>query len=221
MCNGFGNRFLWFVVKSDKIMPRTVPIPDEVFAPFIDQLKAVKRFGDEANDDQAVEMDAGGAARWEEVYPQLRMDRPGLAGAMTSRGHALVLRLALIYALLDCPVKRTKLFGPKLLTQDLKVRACHLEAGLAVWDYCRQSAEQLFGNRSGNALGDKILKLLSGGPMSKTEMNKHLSPAQKAEVGVVLAELEATRLVRRTKKDHDGPGRPTELWERVKRPPGG
>ena len=41
------------------------------------------------------------AAAWESAYPQLSADRPGLLGAVTARAEAQVIRLALIFALLD------------------------------------------------------------------------------------------------------------------------
>ena len=43
MANGFGNRFLWFYVKSDKVLPRSKPIPESVFATFVPRLQALVR----------------------------------------------------------------------------------------------------------------------------------------------------------------------------------
>ena len=40
-------------------------------------------------------------AIWDAVYPELSADRPGMLGAILGRAEAQVLRLALIYALLD------------------------------------------------------------------------------------------------------------------------
>jgi hypothetical protein len=133
LVNGFSSRFLWFSVRSDKVMARTRPVPDPVFAPLVKRLQALEKLGRRAGE-RAVEMDAAAASRWEGVYPGLREDRPGLAGAVVSRGPAMVLRLALIYALLDTA-------DPKRLA----IRVKHLEAALAVWDYCTASALALFG----------------------------------------------------------------------------
>src|SRR5262249_17840431 len=43
MANGFGNRFLWFAVKSDKILPRCQPIPNSVFATIVSSIKRVAK----------------------------------------------------------------------------------------------------------------------------------------------------------------------------------
>jgi hypothetical protein len=198
----FGNRFLWFVVKSDKVMPHTVPIPDRVFAPFLPRLRSLLQTGYSGKPRQA-QMSKQAMGLWEEVYPGLREDRPGLAGAAAGRVLPMVPRLALIYALLDADA------------QGLVIRAAHLKAALAVWEYCEASARILFGSRTGDPLQEKLLHLLRNGPMTKDEFNRHLSGKQKAEVGAALAKLEAANLVRRTKVQREGPGRPAEQWEKV------
>jgi hypothetical protein len=199
MANGFGNRFLWFVVKSDKIKPRTTPIPGDVFLPFERRLRSLLNLG---GGGRPVEMTSEAADLWDELYCDLREDRPGLAGAMVSRGSVMVLRMALIYALLTVKDLKLLAIGPE-----------HLRAALAVWDYCEKSAYQLFETKTGEPLGDKLLQLLANGPMTKTEFNRHLSPKQKAGVGESLAKLEAAGLVRKMKVGHEGAGRPAEQWE--------
>jgi hypothetical protein len=49
-----------------------------------------------------VKMDCEASEYWEAAYPDLSEGHPGLLGDVTSRGEAQVLRLSLIYALLDC-----------------------------------------------------------------------------------------------------------------------
>jgi hypothetical protein len=67
--------------------------------------------------------------------------RPGLRGAATSRAEAQVLRLSAIYAALDA----TSVIGLP-----------HLQAALAVWDYCYASASLLFGLSTGDPIADRI-----------------------------------------------------------------
>jgi hypothetical protein len=67
--------------------------------------------------------------------------RPGLRGAATSRAEAQVLRLSAIYAALDS----TSVIGLP-----------HLQAALAVWDYCSASATVLFGVSTGDPIADHI-----------------------------------------------------------------
>ena len=71
-----------------------------------------------------------GAARtfWEPTYDALMTERHGLLGAVTARGATQVLRVALIYALLD---------GVE------QMDVVHLKAALAVWNYCGRSPRPL------------------------------------------------------------------------------
>jgi hypothetical protein len=124
----------------------------------------------------------------------------------------MVIRLSLIYALLDCPLTETAL-GNALDTDKLIVSTPHLEAALAVWDYCEESAYILFGGRSGTGLGDKLLLLLNTGAMTLTQISGHRSHQQRADCPMELARLEQLGLVRRRKVETGG--RPAEVWERA------
>ena len=72
-----------------------------------------------------VRMTDAAAKVWAEAYAELSADRPGLLGAVTARAEAQVIRLSLIFALLD--------------SKD-QIDTVHLEAAMAVWAYCDQSA---------------------------------------------------------------------------------
>jgi hypothetical protein len=67
--------------------------------------------------------------------------RPGLRGAATNRAEAQVLRLSALYAALD---------------SSSVVGLPHLQAALAVWDYCSASASLLFGDSTGDPIADRI-----------------------------------------------------------------
>ena len=94
---------------------------------------------------------------WHECYPALSQVRPGLYGAATSRAEAQVLRLSAIYAVLDCsPIMPLP----------------HLQAALAVWDYCSASASLFFGTSTGDHTADRILEAInaSGGGLSRKQI---------------------------------------------------
>lgn len=203
--NGFGNRFLWFYVESDKLLPHTNPIPDSIFIPFEKRLRTILDLGSKTKS-LAVKLEPAASAVWENIYFHLREDRPGLAGAMVARGSSIVLRLALVYCLLDRWQSANK--APRIAVE-------HLEAALAVWSYCEQSAMQLFRGRGEDAFANKLLALLSTQPMTKHELNKHLSPRQKTVVDKTLAILERSGQVQRSIVKHSGAGRPAKKWERV------
>ena len=64
---------------------------------------------------------------WRAIYSKLSAKPPGLLGAATARAEAQVVRLSLIYALLD----RAAAIGTE-----------HLTAALALWRYCADSAHR-------------------------------------------------------------------------------
>lgn len=194
--NGFGNRHGWFYVRSDKILPRTAPVPDEVFAPLAKRLRFVAN-----SPARCVPLSPDADALWcEELYPRLREDKPGLAGAMTARGTAFVLRLALIYCLMDEKKHRGA------ITVD------HLKAAVAVWEYSVASAYLLFKSETGTALGDKLLSLLASGPMKRNQFTDHLGRPSE-EIGAELDKLLAAGRVTKSKAKPSGAGRPAEVWE--------
>jgi hypothetical protein len=68
-------------------------------------------------------------------------DTGGLLGALCARPEAQTLRLSLIYALADGAAE---------------IDVEHLEAAWAVWQYCRASAEFVFGDTLGDPDADKL-----------------------------------------------------------------
>jgi hypothetical protein len=81
-------------------------------------------------------------AAWDTLYRNAFPDVPGLAGALIARNEAMVIRLALIYCLLD---GRNNLDLP------------HLVAAYAAWMYCEDSARFIFGERLGNDIEQQLL----------------------------------------------------------------
>ncbi len=153
--NGFGNRILWFCAKRSKVLPEGGRIHEVDFEPFLKRLREVVTFASGAGE---VHRDPEARALWATVYPELSEGQSGLVGALTSRAEAQVLRLSMIYALLD---------GEKV------VRAPHLLAALAVWDYCEASVRYIFGQASGDPVADTILEALKAAPdgLSRTEVS--------------------------------------------------
>jgi hypothetical protein len=83
-----------------------------------------------------------------------------LRGALCGRAEAHVLRLSLLYALLD---------------SSSVIRPEHLQAALAVWDYRERSIEHVFGGASGDADRERILGALVSGPMTVTDLRRLFS----------------------------------------------
>ena len=98
MANGFANRFMFALVKRSKLLPFGGDLDDCEIERLGERLREVVTFAAAVG---RVTMTADAKAKWEAVYPTLSAPQPGLLGAVTARGEAQTVRLALIYALLD------------------------------------------------------------------------------------------------------------------------
>src|SRR5262249_42049094 len=136
--------------------------------------------------------------KWKAVYSNLSAAQPGLLGAVVARGEAQVVRLALIYALLD---------GAGLIDVP------HLKAALAFWEYCECSAAFIFGDLLGDPVADEIARALQHAPegMSRTAIRDLFGRHRSADrIGAALALL--TTKGRARSESRDTGGRPVELW---------
>lgn len=153
--NGFANRFLITLVRRSKFLPEG---GGEVNLSTINiRLHAAV---ESAKGRGLVERDAAARELWADEYRRITRGRDGLRGALCGRAEAHVLRLGLIYALLD--------------SSDA-IRPEHLQAGLAFWDYCERSIEHIFGGASGDADRERILSALGSGPLTITELHRLFS----------------------------------------------
>jgi Protein of unknown function (DUF3987) len=140
--NGFGNRFLWVCVRRAQHLPEGSAFPTQAMAPLIAQLtQAVKV----AKTVTTVQRDEEARAAWKAVYAALTEDHPGLVGTLIARAEAQVVRLSMLYALLD---------------GSATIRADHLYAALAFWEYCEASVRYLFGSSLGDTQADALLAAL-------------------------------------------------------------
>jgi hypothetical protein len=161
---GVGNRFFFLLVRRSKELPFGGEA--DVFSKdLLKRLREAVDFGRIHRDipiSRIPEPIGGSAADlWEAVYSDLSSPAPGLFGAITGRAEAYVRRFATIYAALDCSTL---------------VKIQHLLAGLALWDYSKQSAHLIFKGRTGDDIADEILNALqSAGTegMSRTEIYNH------------------------------------------------
>jgi Protein of unknown function (DUF3987) len=140
--NGFANRFLWFYIDRSKFLPSPKGVPQAELDPLIIQLKKTVST---AQTIKEMTRNSEAETLWEKIYAGLTTVGSDLTGALTSRAEAQVLRVSMIYALADSsPI----------------IRAEHLNAALAVWDYCKQSVEIIFPDQTGDRNVDRAIKLL-------------------------------------------------------------
>lgn len=140
--NGFANRFCWLAVKRSKCLPEGGRIETVNFEDVQERLESAIEFAGTAGE---VKRDEATRQLWKTIYPELSEGRPGMLGAVTSRAEAQVLRLSALYALLDA---------------SRKIQPPHHQAAMALWHYCEQSAQWIFGTFTGDKNADKILSAL-------------------------------------------------------------
>lgn len=197
MVNGFGNRFLWFVVKSEKVLPFCNPIPNSACQPLASRLKAIAGYRT-----VRVALAPEAQSLWRTLYANMREDQPGFAGMLTARSYCFLLRIALIYCLVD---PATKILAPI-------IQPAHINAALAVCQFSEESVKSLFAGRSATGLRGRVLELLAKGPLTKDEFNVHLSVGQKRELSGVLMRLKEENLIRSIERKQ-ATGRPATIWE--------
>jgi hypothetical protein len=187
--NGFANRLLWLCVKRSKILPEGGKTSESDISSLVTRIREAVEFsrtvGEMRRDEEAREL-------WCEIYAELSEGKPGLLGAVTARAEAQVMRLACLYALLDSsPI----------------IRLEHLSAGLALWNYCEQSARYIFGESLGDPLADEIKRVLDDAPdgMTQTELNNHFKRHKTSEqLARALNVLIARGMVFKTKEETTG-----------------
>lgn len=200
LVNGFANRFAWFKVRRSKFLSNPVRMTPAQASPLVHRIAEARKFaltvGEMKRDPEASEM-------WDAVYPTLSTGRPGLSGALTARSAPMVLRLSLIFALLDC---------------SKHIRAPHLEAALAIWDYADASVRSIFGDLTGDAIADRILAVIrSDGDQSRRDISDLFGRnVSSSRIGQALELLLADGKVESYKVEPEGLGRPATYY-RAKR----
>lgn len=167
--NGFANRFLWVASRRSK----SIPFPQKVNwtknGDVIAHIRGVMNdFGpnratpvEECNE---LEVDESGQKEWIKFYHDVnkKSEKSGMImGSLLARAKPHVMRLAVIYAILD---------------RSSTITGEHFQAAIAVWDYCVDSATWGFGDKTGNRDADQLLWALKREPagLTRTEISEVL-----------------------------------------------
>jgi hypothetical protein len=203
--NGWGNRFLYCATRRVRRLPGTV-IHDEDLYRLAHPLGHAIAWAREH--EPAMKWSDAAWASWLTFYNNVNDDTHGLVGALTARSEAHVTRLALIYAVAD----RAEL-----------VRLEHLQAALAVWDYCVRSVAWVWGDVLGHRDADRILDALTtagAAGLSRTSIRDLFSHDKRADaIDAALALLADRRLA--VMRHVPTGGRPAEWWWITERVPAG
>lgn len=143
VANGYANRALYALVERSKRLPEGGSLTDGAIQ---DLGKHWQETATACRKIERMHRTAAARDRWRDIYMSIDDDVNGMVGAVTARAEAQMLRLSIAYALLDAsPV----------------VDLVHVEAALAVWTYCEESAHQIWTSSSGDLVRDKLIAALT------------------------------------------------------------
>jgi hypothetical protein len=192
--NGFANRFLFVWSERSKIVPRGVNIDTLPIGPLVVKLhqavQAAANLGPVQRDDATSEL-------WDEEYKRLTDRDDSICDSLLARADAHVVRLSLLYALLD---------GKRVIGLP------HLRAALAFWDYCEASVRFIFGDEI-DGQAERILRALENGPLTTGELRRLVFKDHITSTALIekLEATEAARHIRRCEKE--GKKGATAAWE--------
>jgi hypothetical protein len=194
--NGFANRFLWICARRSKLLPDGGCLADSDHGRLCQRVAVALA---EARKISRLTRTPRAGQLWHRIYAELANERPGLAGAITSRAEAQVLRLSVLYAMLD---------GAG--TIDVP----HLLAARECWRYAEDSARFIFGDKLDNAEAEAIrVALAQAGDsgMARKEIGELFSGhLGKAELTEALEQLRKCQLAHAV--ELPTAGRPVERW---------
>ena len=172
--NGFANRILW--VHSARV--RLLPDGGEIQrVDFTNEIEMLRRAIGSARTKGEIKLSEEARRYWHEIYPDLTKDLPGRWGEVTSRAEAQVIRLALIYCLLD---------GKEC------IEISHLHAAEALWNYCSESAHWSFMESQFSRNAQKLLVALENEPLTLTQISTAVFRANlpRTQIEAILSEIE-------------------------------
>ncbi len=194
--NGFLNRFLFVACRRQRLLPdggHADPLAGTGMAERLEvDLRAARHAGQ-------LSLDIAASLEWRDIYARLAGEPDdGLTSALCARAEAHVLRLAMLYALVD---------------GQTTIRTAHLRSGLALWDYAARSVSWATRAATADPLAEQIHAALtaSADGLTRTQLRDLFARNQPAaRVDQALAAL--AQQGRAHRRRHLTAGRPAEIW---------
>lgn len=198
--NGYANRFLWCCVRRTKRLPEPKKMDDSELTEI--SKKIANNFCNIADKNEII-LSAETNELWHKLYYEVSVDLPGIIGSMTSRAETQILRIAMIYCLIDGTTN---------------ISSNHLEAAFAVWNFSKESTVYLFSFHNPEDRDPEttlFIDALSEKDLSQSDVsNLFCGHKTSRELNVFLSELESMNLIRQTKLKTSG--RSKTMWSLVK-----
>ena len=201
LANGFFNRFMLVAVQRSKKLPFGGALADSDLDSVRQRVASAMLFAGQQI--EPVQFDSEAREKWITVYDELSDGHPGLWGAATARAEAHTVRLAMLYALLDC--------SPA-------IRVEHLDAALAFWHYASESAHWVFSDSLGDPTADEIWEMAKTNPqgVTRTQVSDLFSRSKKArEIDRALTALVEAGRLQPGHMRTGGAGRPAVVWRPI------
>lgn len=196
--NGFLNRFLFIACRRHRLLPEGGD-PDPLAGTGIEarlgrHLAAARRAGQ-------IRLDLAARAEWCDAYTALSEATDSLVGSLCARAEAHVLRLAMLYALVD---------GAAVIA------TAHLRAGLALWDYAARSVAWATRAATADPVAEQIHAAIAATAdgLTRTQVRDLFARnLPSARIDAALATLGRTGRAKRRRVLTAG--RPAEVWETI------
>ena len=197
--SGFANRILWTCARRQRLVPFPKPMPPDELNEMRKELRSTIS---KCREIKEVVLSVDAREKWVGIYTELSRDHSGLVGACINRAESQVLRLSMIYSLLD---------------SSGTIEVNHLDSALAVWKYCEDSARFIFASREANPYAQKIMDLLREGREMSTKQiydafSRNITKKQMEEA---IMELLSQKKIEVETVKQDGPGRPKTVFKCV------
>ena len=196
LANGFMNRVLIIACRRQRLLPEGGN-PDPLHRTGLDRLLAAAL--KQARTAGQIRLDPDARELWHHAYRHLAAEPADpIVAQITARAEAHVIRLALIYALLDA---------------QRQITTAHLTAALALHSYAARSATWALKGTTGQPLAEQIHAALAQHPsgLTRSQLSQTLNHNQPAsEIDNALHALHGAGRVTATQIPTGG--RPAQLW---------
>jgi len=182
IANGLANRFLFAWVERSKRLPHGGTLAaDDLEVLGVRVAMAIER----ARAIGVVTRSPAADELWADIYGAMDDDVNGLIGSLTARAEAQLLRLSVVYAVLDA-------------SATIEIR--HLQAAQAIWEHCEQTIHRVFAATESDHVLPTLLSALraagTGGLTGRQQRDLFARHLPGCRLAAARAELERRGIAR-------------------------